>query len=288
MTLFLWSKTAATNANADPNVDWHEGQSPPSVNNSARAMMAAVADWNADFSIGVTFTEGGGGGFGLRSGEIAPLTLTGTPYAGTSDQDFSQHATITSLSDHQLFGVVPQIDSPDSAALTIDGIGPLAMVNASGNAIIEGQLQAFVPYLFRYKAADSSLYLENAPEDLDQSVPVGAILLFAGNVLPSDNFAWCNGQALDQGTYSTLFALIGSTYGGGGGGGGGLGVSGRDAFIGDTFNIPNLTAMTIIGERTASGSIPQATSLHTATGSATVNGTVIGWTIVIPYIMRII
>lgn len=45
MGLWNWSTTAANNATADPSINWQEGQAPSTVNDSARAMMAAVAVW---------------------------------------------------------------------------------------------------------------------------------------------------------------------------------------------------------------------------------------------------
>jgi hypothetical protein len=45
MALWQWSTTAANNATADPSINWQEGQAPSTVNDSARAMMAAVATW---------------------------------------------------------------------------------------------------------------------------------------------------------------------------------------------------------------------------------------------------
>ncbi|PVX77160.1 hypothetical protein [Paraburkholderia unamae] len=47
LLLGLWSQTAANNATADPAINWQEGQPPSSVNDSARAMMAAIATWFA-------------------------------------------------------------------------------------------------------------------------------------------------------------------------------------------------------------------------------------------------
>ena len=41
----LVSTTAATNSSSDSDINWSEGQSPGSVNNSARALMAGVAGW---------------------------------------------------------------------------------------------------------------------------------------------------------------------------------------------------------------------------------------------------
>lgn len=45
MALWQWSTTAANNATADPSINWAEGQAPSTVNDSARAMMAAIATW---------------------------------------------------------------------------------------------------------------------------------------------------------------------------------------------------------------------------------------------------
>lgn len=45
MALWQWSTTAANNATADPSINWQEGQAPSTVNDSARAMMAAIAAW---------------------------------------------------------------------------------------------------------------------------------------------------------------------------------------------------------------------------------------------------
>lgn len=42
-TMRFWSETAADNATADATINWAEGQAPSTVNNSARAEMAAVA-----------------------------------------------------------------------------------------------------------------------------------------------------------------------------------------------------------------------------------------------------
>ena len=45
-----WDTTAANNDDADTDINWAEGQAPSTVNNSARAMMAAVATWLRDGS----------------------------------------------------------------------------------------------------------------------------------------------------------------------------------------------------------------------------------------------
>ena len=58
MSFFRWSKTANNNANADGTINWAEGQAPSTVNDSARAMMAAAAKYRDDIA-GVIADETG-------------------------------------------------------------------------------------------------------------------------------------------------------------------------------------------------------------------------------------
>lgn len=64
------------------------------------------------------------------------------------------------------------------------------------------------------------------------SLPVGTIFPFSGNTLPS-GYMICDGSAISRTTYSTLFGIIGTTYG-----------------VGDgstTFNLPNLKGKVPVG-----------------------------------------
>ncbi len=54
--------------------------------------------------------------------------------------------------------------------------------------------------------------------------PIGTIIIFGGNTLPSD-YMLCDGSAISRTTYSELFTVIGTTYGTGNGS--------------TTFNLPN-------------------------------------------------
>src|SRR6185503_20151943 len=48
--MYTWDRTAASNATADSAINWQEGQSPSSVNDSARAQMAVQAKWRDDIA----------------------------------------------------------------------------------------------------------------------------------------------------------------------------------------------------------------------------------------------
>lgn len=61
---------------------------------------------------------------------------------------------------------------------------------------------------------------------------VGSIYMYAGSTIP-ELFMLCDGSAVSRGTYSDLFAVIGTTFGQGDGS--------------TTFNLPNLSGKVAIG-----------------------------------------
>ena len=79
MAIYDWSTTASNNATADSTILWAEFQDPSTVNDSARAMMARIAEWRQDVaptrsSTGTgnayAVTSQSGDGAGYRDGEI--------------------------------------------------------------------------------------------------------------------------------------------------------------------------------------------------------------------------
>lgn len=66
MSIYDWSVTAANNDNADANINWTEGQNSNSVNNSARAQMAAVAAFLAQIN-GATSSTGSANAYAFAS-----------------------------------------------------------------------------------------------------------------------------------------------------------------------------------------------------------------------------
>jgi hypothetical protein len=249
MTFWSWSKTASSNATADATINWAEGQAPSTVNNSARAMMAALAKYRDDMA-GVT-TAG-----------------TSTAYTLTSNQVFT---SLTPALNGKLIGVIPHATCGLNPTLNVDGLGAKALRNSPGVAVATGQLIAGTSYLFVYKDADACFYLVNPPTTT-WLIPIGGILPYSKTTAPNSRFALCYGQAISRATYAELFALISTTYG-----------------VGDgstTFNIPDLRGRTTLGQADVTGTIPSG--LTTTASAATVAGQVIGWTLVLPYIMRVL
>jgi hypothetical protein len=139
MTLFKWSTTAATNDDVDSSVNWQEGQSPGSVNNSARAMMAAIAKFRDD-AAGNLVTAG-----------------SSTVYTLTTNQVF------TALTDG--IAVTARMDETSGATptLNVDGLGAKSIASIYGTAIPTGYLLGGGVYTFVYDSTDDKWIVHGYP-----------------------------------------------------------------------------------------------------------------------------
>jgi microcystin-dependent protein len=84
-------------------------------------------------------------------------------------------------------------------------------------------------------------------------VPAGSLTMYAGATAPS-GWLLCNGASVSRATYSTLFGIVGSTYGGGDGS--------------STFNLPDFRGRAPIGAGTGAGSSTGAFTTGAPTGTA--------------------
>lgn len=116
MTLYKWSQTAATNASADSTINYAEGQAASSLNDSARAAMAAVAKYRDDHA-GSLVTGG-----------------SSTAYTITSNQGFD---TLAHLSGNSL-KIKFHTANGASPTLNVDSLGAKALQTADGTAIGTG------------------------------------------------------------------------------------------------------------------------------------------------------
>ncbi|MEH2532724.1 hypothetical protein V1277_000894 [Bradyrhizobium sp. AZCC 1588] len=116
MTLYRWSQTAANNATADPSINWQEGQSPSSVNDSARAMMASIAKHRDDIT-GAIVTGG-----------------TATAYTVTSYEAFD---TLTRLNG-QIIAFTPHVTNGATVTLNVDSLGAKPLRSAPATELFAG------------------------------------------------------------------------------------------------------------------------------------------------------
>lgn len=167
MTLWKWSQTSAANATADPSINWAEGQSPSSVNDSGRAMMSAAAKYRDDHA-GSLLTDG-----------IA------TAYTVITNQVFDTLAHLSGRSlkirFHTTSGAAP--------TLNVDSLGDKALQSADGTAITTGLLVADSIYDVTY----------------DNSIPAFIVNGVAGLQPTSENLTAISGltSAADKVPYFT-------------------------------------------------------------------------------------
>jgi microcystin-dependent protein len=202
MTLYKWSQTASADATADGTINWAEGQSPSSVNDSARAMMASIAGYRDDIA-GAIVTGG-----------------TSTAYTVSSYEVFDTLAHMA----NQMIAFTPHTTNGATVTLNVDGLGAKPLRSAPSTDLLAGVLIQGTPYVATYNNSDAAWYLQNFYAN-PYSVPLGAGMDFWGTTAPNAAFAFPAGQAISRTTYAPLFALFGTGYGAGDGS--------------TTFNLPN-------------------------------------------------
>lgn len=160
MTLQLWSRTANSNSNADSTVNLPEGQGPGSLNDAARAMMAAIAKKRDDDS-GVITSAG-----------------TSTAYTATTYEGF------TSLSDG--LTVTLRMDETNGATptLNVDSLGAKAIQGVSGTAIAAGKLLAGGIYKFTYSTSAVAWIVSGLFSETVELVS-GTVMLFVQTSAPT-------------------------------------------------------------------------------------------------------
>ena len=182
-----WSKTATTNATADPSINWSEGMSPSSVNDSGRSMMARSAEQRDDMS-GLLATTGGP-----------------TAYLVTTNQGLQTPTPV----DGQAIAVTMNVTNGASSTLAADGGTAYPIQSSAGAAAPAGTLIAGSPYTLKYSVANSAWMLRNF-YGASPGVPLGGIIAITLGVVPSSNFVIAAGQCLSTTTYNAYWVALGS------------------------------------------------------------------------------
>ena len=159
MTLYKWSKTAATNSSADSTINWAEGQAPSSVNDSARAEMAAVAKYRDD--VAGSLTTGG----------------SSSAYTLTTNEVFDSLAHLSG----QTLKVRFNAANDASPTLNVDGLGAKAIQVASGTAVGAGVIGADSIWGVTYDNSIPAFILTGVPA-LVQTNTVGTTSIAASAV----------------------------------------------------------------------------------------------------------
>jgi microcystin-dependent protein len=204
MTLYKWSQTASSDATADSTINWAEGQAPSSVNDSARAMMAATAKYRDDIT-GAIVTAG-----------------TSTAYTVSSYQVFDTPAHLNG----QMIAFTPHTTNGATVTLNVDTLGAKPLRTAPGVELPAGTIIQGTPYIATYNNGDGAFYLQGFYGS-PYLIPLGAGIDYWGATTPNSSFALAKGQPVSRTTYATLFSLFGTTYGSGDGS--------------TTFNLPDKT-----------------------------------------------
>lgn len=194
MTFWKWSQTAASNATADSTINWAEGQAPSSINDSARAVMAAAAKYRDDIA-GAIVTGG-----------------TSTAYTVTSYQVFDTLAHLNG----QTIAFTPHTTNGATVTLAVDSTAAKPLRSSPGVELLAGVLIQGTPYVATYNNSDGAFYLQGFYGN-PYNVPLLAGMDYWDTVAPNSSFIFPIGQALSRTVYSATFTRWGTRFGAGDG-----------------------------------------------------------------------
>ena len=159
MTVYKWSTTASSNDDADSTINWLEGQAPSTINNSARAMMAAIAKWRDDMS-----------GNLVTGGTSSAFTIT-------------TNQTFTALTDGISITARMSTANAASATLNVDGLGAKTIAAVYGTAIAANALRSGSIQTFTYDSTDDKWIVLNLQTNGD--IPTSSVMLFYSAAAPT-------------------------------------------------------------------------------------------------------
>lgn len=180
------------------------------------------------------------GGYAACEGQLlsiaqntALFSLIGTMYGGNGTSTFA----LPDLRGKTLIGAGTELSSGTTYVVgEVVGQNAVTITNANlptnmgGQGVAINNIEPSVAVNFYI--IPFGIFPSNGSGSPDSEQPfIGEILAFAGNFIPGDGIA-CDGRLLQIADYDTLFALIGTTYGGDGQ---------------TTFGVPDLRGRSIVG-----------------------------------------
>lgn len=231
-SIYTWSVTPADNATADSAINWAEFQAPDTVNNSARQLMARVAETIKDLT--PTRTSGG----------------TGNAYTVTTS------SSIAALVDGTVVYFYADKTSTGAATLAVNSFGAKPLRAKTATSLTSGDIQSGTIVAAYYRLAGDEWIVVNSGFHTNALVPTllasQLVTLRVGSVLPwptatiPTGWLECDGSAISRTTYATLYATLGTIYGAG------------DAST--TFNLPDYRGQFLRGHANGQSTDPDRTS----------------------------
>lgn len=226
-----WSRTAtgnATVAGGVSTINFAEGQSPGSLNNSAREMMAQVRSiYTPDEWGWVEFSA---------TASIASQTVFKLVGNQTTDWTANRRWRLKSGSTTRFGTVVSSsFTTETTVTVTVDSGSLSASHSLAALASITGDHvpRNFITSASVATAISGFITSASVSTAISIAMPVSAVLPYAGTTEPT-GWLFCNGQAVSRSTYAALFAIISTTYGVGNGT--------------TTFNLPDLRGRVVAGQ----------------------------------------
>ena len=196
-SIYDWSLSAASNANADNIINWTEGQPPSTVNNSARSMMQRVREYMCDIGGDVT-VEGSSSRIAIQSKTPVTAYING----------ITLRFRALGMNVEQPMISLNNIDYKPVFKATYQGVKPLESGDIQAGALYE------IVFCSLLNNGSGGWFLSSPTPQ--QSTPAGVISMFGAPTAPT---GWipCDGRLLSRTQYGALFSAIGEWWGRGDG-----------------------------------------------------------------------
>jgi hypothetical protein len=138
-SIYDWSLTAASNSAADGDINWAEGQDPDTVNNSARQMMARLAEFLKD-SAAIRVSSGAANTYTVTANSAPAALRDGYTIA------FRSHQANTT-----------------TATLSVNSYGAKPIRSRSGTALLANEILSGVVVVAQYNLATDEFIMHSSP-----------------------------------------------------------------------------------------------------------------------------
>lgn len=188
-SIYDWSKSAGSNGNSDSSISWPEGQTPGSVNNSSRAMMAREAEFRDDIA-----------GALAASGTANGLVVTA-------------NSGFTTLANGRIVAFRATASNTTAANLNVNSTGAksIRVVTAAGDAALAGgEIQSGGTYVVMYNEALNSA--AGGWQLINPSLPAFSLAVASRTALKALNTTVFKSAILMETGYEGLFVFKSGNY----------------------------------------------------------------------------